>query len=127
MSAEIIDMQEVIGWYQTDSALPVTQRPAGTYTDGLYVAASPVAATVEAHVQPAAMRDVLNVPEGQRTKKMIAVYVKSPDELFIAVEPSGRQSDLVTYEGEQYEVHSRANWDEVAGYFKAVCIKVELS
>ena len=120
------DMSRVIAQYQTETELAITRRPAGAYDGtGYYQPGTAVALTIAAHVQPASARDLELVPEGQRNKKIISIYpLLVADKLQTAV-PEGDQADLVTYDGDTYEVQHFKDWADSGNYTKAVAVLVD--
>ncbi len=92
----------------------VTQRP-GSMSNGYWVAGAEVPVTITASVQPANDKQRKNVPEGfdvdsaleigTDTQLYIAERNKSPDQ-----GNNWRKSDLLTYEGQKYEVVRLERW-----------------
>jgi len=84
----------------------VITRPAagGTYdARGFYVgggAASTINTT--ASVQPASSKDLLLLPEGERTRETIKVYTGT--ELFTANIAASRPADRLAYDGRVFEI-----------------------
>ena len=125
--AEVMDLSPVVDILETDdgsSSIVITRRAAGTFTNGLYVAGTTSTVYAQANIQPASIRDLETLPEGQRNKETIAIYSKV--ELYPAVENS-IQGDLVTHSSKTYEVKQVRDWLETAGVFKSLAVKVDLA
>lgn len=102
----------------------VTRRAAPT-TDGHGRALQGATSThsITANVQPATGRDLLRLPEGQRTREHIAIWTDG--DLRTANEHAGTPADVVTWKGRTYEVQLIEPWSDLGGYVKAVAAKVE--
>lgn len=123
--SEVMCLDPVVDIFETDTALVITRRGAGVYTNGLFVAAEPSTLNIQAAVQPATSKDLLSLEEGQRTKETKAIYSKT--ELRTADEGTGVQADIVTKDSEYYEVQFVRPWFEVAGFYKALAVRIDLA
>lgn len=103
----------------------VTRRAAPSYdaTTGLASAGSTSSLSILASVQPLGGRDLLRLPEGERSRQWVAVFTATA--LRVADAPNGQMADLVSYRGEQHEVQSVEQWDESGNFFKAIAVKVQ--
>lgn len=92
----------------------------GKYVEGVYQECSTTTLNVMATVQPLSGKDLMLLPEGERSKESIRIY--SDVELFTVNLISQRKADLITYRGKMYEVHSVKRWEQVIPHFACVAI-----
>jgi hypothetical protein len=96
-------------------------RPSGNYVQGRWVEGAAETLEILASVQPATPKELQRLPEGDRTKAVIAIWTTT--ELRTASSPPGAQADRVTYAGSTYEVQAVEAWD-LGGYWKALASRV---
>ena len=109
--------------------LIIKRSGSGNYVDGRYVEATPTTSTIQANVQPGLkFNDLQHIPEGQRGRKAIRIYsaseIRTRDE-----KPSGGHSaDVVTWNGEDYEVVFAHNYQMgVLDHWKAIAVRIEVT
>lgn len=98
--------------------ITISRPGASTYdANGVANTASSTTSTTAAHVErPASNRDLLHLPEGDRVRRSCSVW--SVVEL--------RHRDLITLaDGEVYELQSVEPWDQLAGFWKGLGLKVQ--
>jgi hypothetical protein len=106
----------------------VTSLSSGTYTvtrrgpttvgaDGRADAAMPTTLTVIASVQPMGGRELQRLPEGLRVAERRAFY--TPTALKVIGAP-----DVVSIDGEDWEVESVEAWGNLGAYFKAIVARI---
>jgi hypothetical protein len=100
----------------------VTRPGAGTWTNGVFVEGTASTFQIQASVQPASARDLLRLPEGERTSDVIAIY--TPTELRASSQPDRTLSDRITYRGALYELEHVEFW-ESGGFWKCLARKIE--
>jgi len=66
--------------------------------------------TVRADVQPANGRDILSLPELERTKRVIKLYCSRDVDIRCAED--GHPADLITYDGETFVVRKIRDYDD---------------
>lgn len=115
----MIDLSNSIALLATGT-YPLTRGSAGSFVGGDYVPGATVAMTIEAVIVPASGRQLERLPEGQRTKDVIAIY--SPTELRTA-SVAGAPADQVEWSGAQYQVQSVKAWNEAGGFFEALAVR----
>lgn len=103
-----------MGFEQFRQARTVTQRP-GSLANGYWTASAEVPVTIYASMQPANDKQRKNVPEGFDVES--AMEMGTDTELYIAERNKGvdpgtnwRKSDVVTHEGQKYEVVRLERW-----------------
>jgi hypothetical protein len=102
----------------------VARRATGSLAQGRYTPASPTTFTIpDAVVSPATGRDLLRLPEGVRTREVLAIL--STVELRTANEHAATPADVVTYKGRAYEVQTVEDWTDNGGFWRALAAKVE--
>lgn len=105
---------------------PLTvRRPdsAVTYVDGIGQPSSTSNVDITASVQPLRPNEMELLPEGRRDSEAFRLYTAT--ELLPADEKTGRDADIVEYNGKDYEVLSCARWqNRVIPHFKAVVVKL---
>jgi hypothetical protein len=100
-----------------DWAEPVTLSRAGSglYLQGRWSPGQTTTVTIQADVQPAKPRELVNLPEAQRARAAIKVY--SETELRTADVEAQTAADVLTVKGRRWEVQSVEPW---SGYCKAI-------
>jgi hypothetical protein len=111
-----------VGRLSTPGTLTATRRAAGT-TDGRGRAVEGATSTfpLQGSVQPVTGRDLLRLPEGLRTRELVAII--SATELHTANAAAGTVADVVAYQGASYEVQSVEDWSLLGGYWRVVAAK----
>lgn len=90
----------------------VTRYSAGAYVNRVYVPGSTSSFTVRMSVQPLNGRELLNLPEAQRTRQWIKAYCAT--ELRTANQSAGIRADRVAANGVNYEVQMVEFWTNPA-------------
>jgi hypothetical protein len=99
----------------------ITRPGAPTLDAGRVVEGRSTVVTTQASVQPVSGRELLRLPEGLRTRELVAVY--SPVELRTANATSGALADQVAYGGATYEVQLVEDWSRLGGYWRGIAAK----
>lgn len=103
----------------------VTRASAGTRTKGKYIAGPTSEVTIEANWQPLNGKELLNLPELQRTKRSIKVY--SEDEIKGMDEANKIPADIITIEdGSKFEIQNVRYYKELNEHWKAICVQINL-
>jgi len=105
------------------TSVTLTVWAAGSYVSGRWVAGSSSTAPITASVQPAGPRDLLHLPEGDRTKGAVKIYTDA--ELSEGDESAGLVPDQITWNGEQWEVQKVWRHALGLGHHKAMALRVE--
>lgn len=107
----------------------VTRTAPGAYANGEYVPGATSTFTTTMSVQPINGRELLNLPEAQRTRQWVKGY--SPVELITANQTSSIKADLVSYNGRSYEVQKVEYWQstssDIAPHWKVEMAEVNPS
>ena len=101
----------------------LTSWAAGSYVNRRWVAGASSTSTISASVQPAGPRDLMHLPEGDRTKGAVKIYTDS--ELSEGDESQGFDPDQITWNGEQWEVQQVWRNALGIGHHKAMAVRVE--
>jgi hypothetical protein len=106
------------------TSVTVTRAAAGSYVDGRWVAGSTSTLTVTASAQPHRARpdELLHLPEADRTRESLRLYTET--ELQTADEETQTPADLVTWDGEQWEVVRVESWPLGLAHYKAIALRV---
>jgi len=111
--------------------LPITVYRKGkdTVVKGRPVPAVETSFVVQANVQPFNYRDLMVLPESDRTKEWIKVYVATSEILRTARQGSdGYDADEVLWNGERFKVMRLQSYAMgVLDHVKAICARVEIS
>lgn len=93
-------------------ALPVTVRTfaPGEWVDGLWVEGLAADTVEEMSVQPLVGKDLLNLPEAQRTKRLMKGYIAK--ELRTVSETGQYKADRVFYDNVWFEVQTVELWKD---------------
>lgn len=84
-----------------------TQRSGGDYSRGKWAGESETTSTIYGSIQPATGRQRSNVPEGYDSTSALECITDT--ELTIA-EAEGQRGDVITWNGDEYEVVGREPW-----------------
>ena len=103
------------GWLQTITGT----RNAGSYVDGRWVAASPVALSFSGVIQNATPDDLKVLPEGQRTEEAIKIHTTFK---LIPQIDNTTNGDIISYQSKNWLVYNVAH-RYIGGYHKAIAIK----
>lgn len=76
-----------------------------------------------AAVQPFTMKEMENLPEGERSKQMIRLYTS--DVLKLSENESLKSADVVLYNGQCWEVQKTEVWPGGLGHYKSVAVLVQ--
>lgn len=111
--------------------LPITVYRKGkdTIVKGRPVPAVETSFVVEANVQPFNYRDLMVLPESDRTKEWIKVYVATSEILRTARQGSdGYDADEVLWNGERFKVMRLQSYAMgILDHVRALCARVEIS
>ena len=88
----------------------VKRYEASTIDHGRFVSGAETEFTAIISVQPVTGRELLNLPEAQRTKGVLKGYTVT--ELKTADETGKTKADVVVYKGKNYEVQTVEDWGE---------------
>ena len=100
----------------------------GEWIDGLFVAGPSSEIETIMSIQPLNGRELMNLPEAQRTRQMMKGYASI--ELFTSGQSAGKKADLITYQSKTYEVQSVEAWrsaaSTIAPYWKVLLAEVNI-
>lgn len=98
------------------------RRAATTYTNGKAVLGAESDVVLDGSLQPMNSRDVLLLPEGQRTRENLKLYTDT--QLFPAEKETGRPADRLTIGSSVYEVTGIEMWTLTdIPHYKAILTK----
>lgn len=104
--------------------LEVKRTATGAYDErGRWQEGEVTTPTIQAVVQPTKPSDLESLPENRRSLKSISIWSEKP--LQPLNKETGQQPDIVTYQGETFEVAHFIDWCEIGGYYKAIALRVE--
>ena len=92
---------------------PVSRKP---------VPQTPTTSTVYATIQPPTDRDLENLPDGERTRKALVLFV-NPDTFRTSDQFTGIPSDEVVIDGETFQVRSVERWRQIMPHDRAVVVR----
>jgi hypothetical protein len=103
--------------------ITVTRKSAGSFVKGRWVVTGlSKVFTIKASVQSPTPRELEALPEARRSKDTSVLYTNTP--LFTAEVSTAKNPDIVTLNGEPYEVHSCAVWgNKVIPHYKVIVTK----
>lgn len=114
------DLSATIEAFKTGT-YTVSRSASGSYgASGRYTEGSPSSFSIVASVQPLGGRDLQRLPEGMQTKELLSIYTSTE----LKTESSGHTPDIVTINGEQYQVQEVERWVELGNYYRATVAKV---
>jgi len=107
-----------------DTGRYVVTRPGPTtFVGGRVTPGVAASFSVDAAVQPATPKDLLRLPEGERSWERLVFF--TTDELRTADASKNRLGDRVAYKAKTYEIESVTDWSTVGGFYRSVGKKVE--
>lgn len=115
-----MDLSSVIASFATGTYVVTRRSPSAYGTDGRLDAPTTSTLNVTACVQPLTGRELQKLPEGMQTQELLSIW--SPVEL--RTQGSGQDPDLVTIEGEAWEVQKVERWSTLGAYWRAILAKV---
>lgn len=104
------------------STVTLERRAAGAFVNGTWVAGSLTTSSISAAVQPAGVRDLLKLPEGERTEETIAIFTIAP--LIVSEVAGAQEGDRIIYQGRTYRVRAIDDWSPHANYVRAIATRV---
>lgn len=117
-----MDLSGVLTSFKTGTYSVTRSSAAGTYTAGRLVAPATSVISVDACVQPIDGRDLQKLPEGERVREPKTIY--SVDELKTRGSNGGNAADVITIDGDLYEVIKVQRWAELGNYWKSIALKL---
>ena len=118
-----MNLDGVIDSLDTGTIEVERQRPVA-YVQGNAVQPAPTIFTVErVNVQPATPRDLLRLPENDRSRETIIIF--TAERLEVSSTKTGRRGDVVRWSDRRYEVTRREDWAPQSGHFRCWAQKVE--
>lgn len=97
--------------------LTVTRRGAGVVTNGIVAEGPSSTLPIVAGVQPASGRDLQRLPEGRRSTATLVLYTVTP--LLVGNAGAANEADVVTIDGEEWEVQHVEHWRR-SGYYRVI-------
>lgn len=101
------------------TTLTFKRKAKGSYVRGLWVDGDEEEVSIFASVQPLGGKDLMRIPEGDRTRKRLKLY--SADEALISLRVDLIESDVIPYDGSSYQVESVEKWPS---YWKIIVAEV---
>jgi len=114
-----IDLSDVIASLATGTYTVTRQSVSAYGSDGRLDAPSTTTFSITACVQPVTGRELQRLPEGLQNQEVLAVW--SPVEL--KTQGPGQDPDLVSIDGDSYEVHKLERWNTLGAYWRALLTK----
>ena len=96
----------------------ITRRVAGSYVNGIYVPGATSTFTIIAAIVPATGRDLLRLPEGRRSVETRILFTTST--MLVGAQAGTNDADLVTVDGDVWEVQQSEAWKAATGYCRAI-------
>ncbi len=109
----ILDAAGIISRLRTAASYTVTRRAKATYVDGVVVPGATSTFTIAAVVASTSGRDLKRLPEGRSSTDMQTIY--TPTTLYVGAQNGNYESDLVSLNGDQWEVQFADVWPSATG------------
>lgn len=100
----------------------LTQFGSGQYVNGRYVNGSSTISSITMSVQPLTDKELLNQPEGQRTKRIVKGY--TPELLKTSDERTSVKADLIEYDNTLFEVQKVEQWRRNGEFYKVTLAEI---
>lgn len=101
----------------------ITRPAASSYVNGRAASGAPSTFQIVAVLVPLTGRELMSLPEGERSKERIAFLTRSQE--IRTTSAGGATSDVITYKGVAYEIEKVETWD-AGEYWRCVARKVPL-
>lgn len=98
----------------------VTRTAPGSFVKGRRVGGVQTTFEIRCSIQPLTDKELLLLPEGQRTQAKFKLYNASTATLKVVDDP-----DHISYLGVEYEVQGTSDWGDTADYERYLLVKVE--
>jgi len=118
---------DLIFAFRTPTDATVTRQDAGGgYVDGEYVGGATTNTTIQMSIQPLTAKEVLKLPEAQRTKQWVKGYAS--EALFTSEQSASKKADRVSLNGRNFEVITVEYWESagntIVPYWKVTMAEV---
>ncbi len=99
-----------------NETITIKRRASGVHRDGHYRKGDMTTYSVSVNVQPAVGRDLLQVPEGDRTREHKKIYSKFEIKI----------NDIIIRYGIKYEVQTVSDWKNFCiDHYESVAVKMD--
>lgn len=119
-----MSITEIISDFGRD--LVATRFDAGSYVNGTYVPGSTNSIDIVMSVQPLNGKELMILPEGERTKNYVRGYTDT--QLYTAQQSDSKKADRVSVDDVVYEVQKVEKWEgnemELQPYWKVMMAEV---
>jgi len=105
------------------TGMTALRSAAGVYTSGKWVPGAESTIDLVGSAQPATPNELLQLPEGDRTRATIAVWTNTA--LYTANEGTATPPDRIVWAGEQWEVQKVNQWDLGLAHCHVLATRVE--
>lgn len=119
----VLDLDDVVDSLGTGDIVVERASSAVTFVNGNAVVPAGGTITIVAVVQVASPRDLLRLPENDRTREIVIIFTK--EALEVSSPTTGLMGDVVQYGGRRYEVIRREDWLVQSGHFRCWAAKIE--
>lgn len=109
--------------FKTDE-ITIKRYDTGAYNNGVYVPGAITEFTVNAVVMPLTGKELLNLPEAQRTKRALRVYTDI--QLVTADDVNNKKADRFDHQEREYEIQKNEDWTRTdIEHYKSIAIEVD--
>lgn len=115
-------MSPVVQTFAVPDGVDIIRRTAGSRVDGIYTPASGTTIHLDPVVVYPATGRVLRRNPQLRSGETVVVIANVP--LYTLDEQSGRDADVLTWDGLTYEAHTVESWGPNANYWRGLFVKV---
>ena len=113
----------LIANFQTDT-IKINRFAVGEYVNGNYVPGAITEINISAVIIPLSGKDLLNLPEAQRTKEARRVYTDI--QLFTADEVDSKKADRFLHDGIYFEIQRVEKWTNTdLPHYKCIAVKTD--
>lgn len=113
----------ILGALGAPGAITVKRRAAGTWNaDGTHTRGAETLISTDAVVQPSGPKELMKLPENERTKEAITVFTRTA--LQASDVSAQLAADLIVWKSREYEVQIVEDWTTQAQYARAIATRV---
>lgn len=95
---------------------------AGDYVNGVFVPQEPTTAVIFGSIQPLGSKEIVRLPEGDRTRQRLKVY--SSDKALISRDIVLKLADVLVIDCEDFQVEAIEKWPD---FYKLQVVKINIT